>query len=83
MHCPRLTGECTPDSAPFQRLPPFFALVGYDPPSPKKNENRKKIDSCQVCISLSVEGKKFEVNYMETDIDDMIFGDCDPGPSDR
>ncbi len=24
-----------------------------------------------------------EVNYMETDIDDMIFGDCDPGPSDR
>ena len=27
--------------------------------------------------------KSDEVNYMETDIDDMIFGDCDPGPSDR
>ncbi len=27
--------------------------------------------------------KLYEVNYMETDIDDMIFGDCDPGPSDR
>lgn len=24
-----------------------------------------------------------EVKKMETDIDDMIFGDCDPGPSDR
>ena len=27
--------------------------------------------------------KTDEVNYMETDIDAMIFGDCDPGPSDR
>lgn len=27
--------------------------------------------------------KVWSVNYMETDIDDMIFGDCDPGPSDR
>ena len=25
----------------------------------------------------------FEVKKMETDIDDMIFGDYDPGPSDR
>ena len=25
----------------------------------------------------------FEVKKMETDIDDMIFGDSDPGPSDR
>ena len=42
-----------------------------------------EISLTKPCISLSVEGKKFEVNYMETDIDDMIFGDCDPGPSDR
>ena len=25
----------------------------------------------------------FEVKKMGTDIDDMIFGDYDPGPSDR
>lgn len=25
----------------------------------------------------------FEVAIMETDIDDLIFGGCDPGPSER
>ena len=27
--------------------------------------------------------KLYEVRKMGTDIDDLIFGDCDPGPSDR
>ena len=39
--------------------------------------------ACQNRVFPCQSRAKSEVNNMETDIDDMIFGDCDPGPSDR